>query len=914
MGMLRYALPGSLLLLLLAGCGEEIGQSETPSTTGVTQANYSYVPGEILVGVERPAPDGALRAAAFSTPLSLLPGARLAATVDFPAPSRASARAAVGGADNGVTILKVALPPGQTVADAIATLSGQPGIRFVEANRLVRRAVTPNDPFLGKQWWLNNYGQTLLGQPGKAGADISASLAWDLRTVGSVPVAVLDSGIDLTHPDLAGNLWNNPLELAGDGNGDGCPGLCNVDDDGDGLIDEDSNDHSRYLTDGVTPNSQWRTGGADFMLSDDDENGYKDDLHGWNFVSANGTPQDDDSDGHGSHGSGIVGALGNNGVGVSGIGWTAQLMSLKFLNAAGSGGPLDEIEAIKYAVDNGAKIINASYTYEGNCLPSYPSASERAAIDYARQNGVLFVAAAGNFGCNNDNSPFYPASHTLDNIIAVAASDSLDRLASWGGSGSNYGPGSVDLAAPGHNIYSTIPTNKRGSDGYYGYGYLNGTSMAAPMVSGAAALLWSHNPTWTYAEVRDVLLASVDPVEALAGVVISGGRLNLARALQTDINLTAPNAPTGLLATAVAADRLDLQWTDQASNETGYLLERSTDGGATFVAFDRIDGQTTTYADTTVPDGRQVNYRVKALAGIRSSVYSNQLDVMVPLLPPANPGAVASNKGGIVVLWDDRSTAETSYRVERLGPGETVWGEIASLPAGSTSYADLTSVVGSEYRYRVRAYNPLAGYSAYCAEVAATRPAPSQSSGCFIATAAWGSPLAAEVASLRAFRDRVLLESGGGRLFVAAYYRLSPSLAASIAENDTVRGAVRTLLYPLVWLARAVTPGEANAMGSRPATVAEEPGVVPGELLVGLRPGLGASAAEALVAAEGGRLLKVLNFDQKMVLHIALPAGMTVATARERFAGHPEVEYAEANRVVSIRPPIPPGGGTAPRP
>jgi subtilisin family serine protease len=261
---------------------------------------------------------------------------------------------------------------------------------------------------------------------------------------------------------LANNIWTNPGEIAGDG----------IDNDG---------------------------------------NGYVDDIHGYDFVNNDADPMDDNS--HGTHVAGTIAAEGNNGTGVAGVNWSAQIMPLKFLDAGGWGDTFGAIQAVEYATMMGAKLTSNSWGGGGYSQALYD------AIAAAGDAGQLFVAAAGNSSSDNDTYPEYPASYDLDNIIAVAATDNNDQLAWF----SNYGAASVDLGAPGVDIYSTFPGNS--------YGTLSGTAMATPHVSGVAALLWAQNPDMTPEQVKNRILASADPIPALEGHTVSGGRLNAFRAL-----------------------------------------------------------------------------------------------------------------------------------------------------------------------------------------------------------------------------------------------------------------------------------------------------------------------------------------------------------------------------------------------
>ena len=354
---------------------------------------------------------------------------------------------------------------GETTEQAVRRLRATGRYEFVEPDRVIYARTVPNDPSFGQQWSLNNTGQS----GGTPGADIGAPAAWSIQSgAPGVIVAIIDSGIRLTHTDLVANLWTNPS-----------PGT----------------------------------------------SGFRNDLHGINATvsptsSSSGTPTDNDSAGHGTHVSGTIGAVGNNGIDVSGVAWTVQLMALKFLAADGSGVTSDEITCINYAIAHGAGIINASF---GSTVFSQ---SEFKAIQQAGQAGIIFVAAAGNDGLSTDTGNDYPAGYQLDNIVTVAATTRTDALASF----SNYGSGSVDLAAPGDQILSTINSTDTAT------GTLSGTSMATPHVSGSLALLKAHFPSDTYRQLINRLLRNVTKLPGLTGKVQSGGRLNLAQALSSTDN------------------------------------------------------------------------------------------------------------------------------------------------------------------------------------------------------------------------------------------------------------------------------------------------------------------------------------------------------------------------------------------
>jgi len=240
----------------------------------------------------------------------------------------------------------------------------------------------------------------------------------------------------------------------------------------------------------------------------------KKDTVGFNFVFNDGLPWDDNE--HGTHTGGTIAAVGGNGIAISGVIQNVSLMSLKFLSGDGGGTTSDAIRAIDYAVEHGAKVLSNSWGGHGD--PDNKALKD--AIDRAKSKDVLFVAAAGNESSDNDGSdPAYPASFDSDNIISVAATDEQDKLTYF----SNFGKKTVHLAAPGSKIYSTIPNNK--------YRTASGTSMACPHVAGAAALVWSYHPKWTYKKVKEVLLSSVDELPSLKDKTVTGGRLNVFKAI-----------------------------------------------------------------------------------------------------------------------------------------------------------------------------------------------------------------------------------------------------------------------------------------------------------------------------------------------------------------------------------------------
>ncbi len=354
----------------------------------------------------------------------------------------------------------VVLAPGSDEAASIAAIAADPSVESVIPNVWGEALAFPNDPQLSAQWGLHNTGQT----GGTADADIDAPEAWDLETSASaVVVAITDTGIDFTHPDLAANMWNNPGEIAANG----------LDDDGNGIVD---------------------------------------DVFGANFVGALATGNPLDDNGHGTHVAGIAGAVGNNGIGVSGVAQSVQLMAVKWINFVGLGTCAGAIDAVIYATLEGADVINASWR-----MPD--CATLKDAIDLAGSQGILFVAAAGNFSNDNDVVPLEPATFQLLNILAVAATDDDDQLAAL----SNFGGSSVEVAAPGVQVLSTLPGG--------GFGLLSGTSMAAPHVAGVAALILARHPGITVDELKTSIVLGGDQPPGLAGKVLQGRRLNALGAL-----------------------------------------------------------------------------------------------------------------------------------------------------------------------------------------------------------------------------------------------------------------------------------------------------------------------------------------------------------------------------------------------
>ncbi|MEN3943588.1 choice-of-anchor D domain-containing protein [Prosthecobacter sp. SYSU 5D2] len=337
--------------------------------------------------------------------------------------------------------------------------AAEPQVALAEHDNLVFPSLAPDDISFNEQWALENTGQN----GGAPDADIDAPAAWNITT-GSreVLVAVIDTGVDRSHPDLEPNMWTNPGEIPGNG----------IDDDGNGFVD---------------------------------------DVHGWDFFSGDNNPMDEDS--HGTHCAGVIGAVGNNRAGISGVCWQVSMVGIRFLGPGG-GSTSDAIESINYAASLGVDLTSNSWGGGGL------SVFLQQAIEDSGDLNIPFIAAAGNDGTDNDFQPHFPAAFPSDNVISVASSTDSDTRSGF----SNYGRISVDIAAPGTGIYSTVPGSF--------YTAMSGTSMAAPHVAGALALAKSIAPLITVAELKNQLMQTADPVAELASASVTGGRLNAARLVE----------------------------------------------------------------------------------------------------------------------------------------------------------------------------------------------------------------------------------------------------------------------------------------------------------------------------------------------------------------------------------------------
>ncbi len=561
--------------------------------------------------------------------------------------------------------------------------SNNPDVEYAEPNWMIERmasAPLPDDPAFDDSglpgiWWIcQQLANRLCEQRGNG--DTRVSYAWEVwrqhqgaTAPGSldVTVAIIDTGIDVNHPDLQGNI---------------------------------SADSRRIIRNDDTPPSDVT-----------------------------------DTDGHGTHIAGIIGAVGDNAEGLAGINWRVTLLALKIFpdaeQSAGEGGPrpaatvADAVDAIYAAIDKGANIINASYGY------GTPSTADQRALSAARDAGILVVAAAGNAGTDNDVSPIYPASYPLDNIISVAAGNTQGTFASY----SNRGRNTVHLAAPGgtarNPIYSTLPTTLeddpeiRTESAGEPYGTLAGTSMATPMVAGAAALALALEPDMPHRLLRERIVQSANVRATLSDHLIGPGLLDI------------------------------------------------------------------------------------------EALVLSMVDANAPALDPMRPTrleALPLSNGDIRLQWLDNSALNEAYRVERRLPDDGDWQPIGDLPANAESYTDTMPNDGetTTLRYRVLALKSGRNEDCCASDVVEVEngvrhyqqgsASMDSDSGCFIATAAFGTPMAAEIQTLREFRDQRLRRSAAGRWLIRRYEALSPPVAGYIAERPRLRAVVRGLLRPVIWL------------------------------------------------------------------------------------------------------------------
>jgi subtilisin family serine protease len=544
----------------------------------------------------------------------------------------------------GVHILHV--PPGQ-VLSAVRRLGTQPGIRYAEPDYIEYESGVPNDPSFGLEWGYQNTGQTVNNISGTPGADERAVQAWNITTGSrSIVIGEADTGVDYTHPDLAANIWSNPGGVGGCAAG----------------------------------------------------------THGYNVISSTCDPMDDDTvyGGHGTHVAGILGAVGNNGIGVTGVNWTTTILPVKWVGSSGGATTSNLIIGLDWLLKAKQAGVNVRVVNDSNtlCCPSQALSDE---IDLLGGNGILFVTAASNFGANNDDPALrrYPCGFERPTEICVTATNQQDQLPTW----ANYGPTTVDLAAPGDNVYSTLRNAT--------YGFVSGSSMASPQVAGAAALILSVQEMSPQALKADIL-ENVDPLSSLSGLVRTGGRLDICRAVpgctQSSppalFNVTPPSisgfTQLGQTLTATAGD-----WTGGPTSYT-YQWRRCSSSGSSCA---NVAGATSASYQLVGADvGSTMQVAVTATKGTNtvtgysppSSVASN---VVTPATVPGTPTNVTATAGDsqATVSWtapDANGSAITGFTVTSSPGGLTA---TAAGNATSTTVGGLTN--GTAYTFTVTATN-----------------------------------------------------------------------------------------------------------------------------------------------------------------------------------------------------------------
>ena len=664
---------------------------------------------------------------------------------------QAAALAAIGAGEGAVLregdaaagpLATVPLPPGADPAAAAALLALQPGVAFAEPDARLAIAATSNDPRYveGALWGLYGDATAIANAFGS-----QAGEAWAAGHTGAtrVVVGVVDSGIDYTHVDLYLNVWLNQGEIPS------ALRAALTDVDRDGLITfrdlnaaanrswaSDLNRNGRIDAGDLLADARWENG------RDEDGNGYRDDLVGWDFANNDNDPFDDN--GHGTHVAGTIGATGGNGTGIAGVAWTVQMVGLKFLDARGGGLTSNAVRALDYytaaavqaaAAHRGEDFVATNNSWGGG---STSQALADAIARGARQD-ILFVAAAGNGGAdgigdNNDRLANWPSNYDTraaagyDAVIAVAALTSTGARAGY----SNYGAGTVDLAAPGSDILSTLPGDR--------YGSYSGTSMATPHVTGAIALYAAAHPEATAAQIRAALLGSTAATESVAGGTATGGRLDAGALLdgpappppppQAAVAITraydnAGSVTGNLAAGAVTDDRTPtLYGTLSATLGSGEVVAVYRDGVRAGQA--AVTGTGWSFAETSPLEAGAHAYAARVergeLAGTFSAAFGLTIDLTSRIFGTAGSDALTGTAladilCGVPATGSALGRGTVDRLTGRAGTDTFVLGDARGLfyddgKAGSAGTADYAQILDFQRGDRVQLADDVGAYFA----------------------------------------------------------------------------------------------------------------------------------------------------------------------------------------------------------